>query len=343
MSLPDLFWRPCWRHGVRKHDKPSRTNPVVTQRGDNVSKGTQGIDELSFSQKLSRLRIRLRNARWRRYGMLLLAGKALGIVAALRADHHRDVNGPLGMGVDEHHRRPCSGDRAGFANRRRRQPRIRTRPRRAATSSTRSTPAGFCSARSSCSACRRASPCSRPASVEIVKPSTCWSNACSTPASAAFCTGDGASRSCSAGATPSSAGIMPGDPSKSLIFMKDVSVIDDLRRHGHPDPGALSLPVRLRRLRFDDLLGRDGRPHPVRGRRPLFHRRLGLHLSDLRPLVLGSRWLPRHDGLAGRFPVESRNELPRLRGFNRCALDRRMGRDRRRHHAWAQAGSQVQA
>ncbi len=46
-----------------------------------MSKGTQRTDELSFFQKLSRLRIRLRNARWRRYGMLLLAGKALGIVA----------------------------------------------------------------------------------------------------------------------------------------------------------------------------------------------------------------------------------------------------------------------
>mgnify|MGYP003694768913 CR=1 FL=1 len=104
------------------------------------------------------------------------------------------------------------------------------------------------------------------------------------------------------GATPSSAGIMPGDPTKSLIFMKDVDVLDDVRRHGHPDPRALSLPVRLRRLRFDDLLGRHGRPHPVHGRRPLFHRRLGLHLPDLRPLVLGSGRLPRHDGLGGQLP-----------------------------------------
>jgi Amt family ammonium transporter len=44
-----------------------------------VSKGTRRIDKLSFSEKLSRLRVRLKNARWRRYGMLLLAGRALGL------------------------------------------------------------------------------------------------------------------------------------------------------------------------------------------------------------------------------------------------------------------------
>ena len=46
-----------------------------------MSKGKRRIDKPSFSQKLSRLRVRLGNARWRRYGMLLLAGKALGLVA----------------------------------------------------------------------------------------------------------------------------------------------------------------------------------------------------------------------------------------------------------------------
>ena len=46
-----------------------------------MSKGTRRIDKLSFSEKLSRLRVRLRNARWRRYGMLLLAGRTLGLAA----------------------------------------------------------------------------------------------------------------------------------------------------------------------------------------------------------------------------------------------------------------------
>ena len=46
-----------------------------------MSKRTREIDQLSFSQKLSRLRVRLRDAEWRRYGMLLLVGKALGIAA----------------------------------------------------------------------------------------------------------------------------------------------------------------------------------------------------------------------------------------------------------------------
>ena len=45
-----------------------------------MSKATKEIGELSFSQKFSRLRVRLGSAKWRRYGMLLLAGKALGIL-----------------------------------------------------------------------------------------------------------------------------------------------------------------------------------------------------------------------------------------------------------------------
>ena len=61
----------------------------------------------------------------------------------------------------------------------------------------------------------------------------------------------------------------PNDPTKSLIFMKDVDVTDDLRRDRHSDLRALPLPVRLRRLRFDDLLRRDGRPHALHRRRPL--------------------------------------------------------------------------
>ena len=258
------------------------------------------VDKLSLSQKLSRLRVRLRDAAWRRYGTAAAGGQGAGRCRAVRMI---TVGTPLIRSAWDWGSTVAHAQQAPTAPRRRRRPPrrrppIRTRPRRAATSSTRSTPAGFCSARSSCSACRRASRCSKPASVEIAKPSTCWSNACSTRASAGFCTGDGASRSCSAGATPSSAGIMPGDPTKSLIFMKDVGVLSTYGCHRHPDLCALSLPVRLRRLRFDDLLGRDGRPHAVHRRRPLFHRRIGLYLSDLRPLVLGSRWLPRHDGLA---------------------------------------------
>src|SRR4029453_1291145 len=35
--------------------------------------------KLTFSEKVTRLGGRLRDPRWRRYGMLLLAGKALGI------------------------------------------------------------------------------------------------------------------------------------------------------------------------------------------------------------------------------------------------------------------------
>jgi Amt family ammonium transporter len=39
--------------------------------------------KLTFSEKLSRLRVRLRNPEWRRYGKVLLAGKGLGIALVL--------------------------------------------------------------------------------------------------------------------------------------------------------------------------------------------------------------------------------------------------------------------
>jgi hypothetical protein len=46
-----------------------------------MSKAGHGAEKLSFSQKMSRLRDRLKSAEWRRYGLLLVAGKALGIAA----------------------------------------------------------------------------------------------------------------------------------------------------------------------------------------------------------------------------------------------------------------------
>ena len=46
-------------------------------RNTRVSKA----EKLSYGEKFSRLGTRLRDPKWRRYGMLLLAGKALGIVA----------------------------------------------------------------------------------------------------------------------------------------------------------------------------------------------------------------------------------------------------------------------
>src|SRR5579872_6630569 len=43
----------------------------------------QGIRRMSLSEKFSRLRIRLRNPEWRRYGKLLFAGKGIGIALVL--------------------------------------------------------------------------------------------------------------------------------------------------------------------------------------------------------------------------------------------------------------------
>jgi Amt family ammonium transporter len=48
-----------------------------------MTSAIQGTDKLSLSRKLSRLNDRLKEAEWRRYGLLLLAGKGLGIVMVL--------------------------------------------------------------------------------------------------------------------------------------------------------------------------------------------------------------------------------------------------------------------
>ena len=40
-------------------------------------------EKLTYPQKLSRLRERMKDPEWRRYGLLMAAGKSLGIVAIL--------------------------------------------------------------------------------------------------------------------------------------------------------------------------------------------------------------------------------------------------------------------
>jgi Amt family ammonium transporter len=46
-----------------------------------MSKATREPDKLSFTDKCSRLGKRLKKAKWRRYGMLLMAGRMLGLIA----------------------------------------------------------------------------------------------------------------------------------------------------------------------------------------------------------------------------------------------------------------------
>ena len=58
----------------------------------------------------------------------------------------------------------------------------------------------------------------------------------------------------------------------------------------------LGVPVRVCRYLLDDHLGRDGRPLRLHRRHSLQHRRDRLHLSDHRPLGLGSGRLARGDG-----------------------------------------------
>ena len=62
--------------------------------------------------------------------------------------------------------------------------------------------------------------------------------------------------------------------------------------------GVLPVPVRVRRHVLDDHVGRDGGPHRLQGRPALQLRGVGLHLPDHRPLDLGPGRLARHDGHA---------------------------------------------
>ena len=48
-----------------------------------MSGRTLNASRLSMSEKFVRLRTRLKDSEWRRYGKLLLAGKALGVIAVL--------------------------------------------------------------------------------------------------------------------------------------------------------------------------------------------------------------------------------------------------------------------
>ncbi len=53
---------------------------MLKQRiGGTVIRPLVDTEKLTYSEKLSRLRIRLRDPQWRRYGILLLAGNTLGI------------------------------------------------------------------------------------------------------------------------------------------------------------------------------------------------------------------------------------------------------------------------
>ncbi len=98
---------------------------------------------------------------------------------------------------------------------------------------------------------------------ETVRPSTSWSNACSTPAFAVCSTGPSASRSCSAAATPSSAGTCQATPTKSLIFMKDVGVLSVYGATGIPIVAHYIFQFAFADCASHHLFRRDGRPHPA--------------------------------------------------------------------------------
>src|SRR3954462_2531101 len=78
----DWPWTSCCRY--TSLDLPARDFPrCPVARRDTAAHQTRGAWEmehkLTFAQKVSRLGARLRDREWRRYGTLLLAGKAAAI------------------------------------------------------------------------------------------------------------------------------------------------------------------------------------------------------------------------------------------------------------------------
>ena len=72
----------------------------------------------------------------------------------------------------------------------------------------------------------------------------------------------------------------------------------------------LALPVRLCRHLLHHHFGRHDRPHGLGRRSGLQLCGVRLHLSDHRPLGLGSGWLPRHHGRRRLLPAVARHQLP---------------------------------
>ena len=180
------------------------------------------VNSLTRSEKWLRLKDAVSDPEWRRYGTLLFVGKMLGIAilmvgitmgpqfisqipsllcgtAQAQTTDAVPTAAPAATATDA--AATPAADAAATPPRR-----IRMTPLKLATSSTRSTRCGCCSPRSSSSACRWASPCSKPASAARAKRSTCSWSASSTPACAASCSTRGASPSCLATATALSAG-----------------------------------------------------------------------------------------------------------------------------------------
>src|SRR5690348_2629461 len=67
---------------MHAHARPQLACPRVEDIHTNRSRSVDAMEKLTFSQKLIRLRTRLRDPEWRRFGTLLLAGKltALGLL-----------------------------------------------------------------------------------------------------------------------------------------------------------------------------------------------------------------------------------------------------------------------
>ena len=122
---------------------------------------------------------------------------------------------------------------------------------------------------------------------------------------------------------------------QSWFFLKGVTAFTNLRRNGRSGAGALGIPVRVRRLRFDDLLRHHDRSYRFHRRYSLFDLRVGLYLSNRGSLGMGTGRLPVPDGLRWALPPLVWDEFPRFRRFDGRSLDRRLDRHRGRHLPWA--------
>jgi Amt family ammonium transporter len=72
-------------NAIEKLRRRSNTRVADLGNGERTVFAPNAKERLSFSQKLARLVVRLRDPEWRRYGTLLFAGKSLGVATVLLA------------------------------------------------------------------------------------------------------------------------------------------------------------------------------------------------------------------------------------------------------------------
>ncbi len=152
-----------------------------------------------------------------------------------------------------------------------------------------------------CSACRPASRCWKLVFVAAAKPSTCWSSACSTHALCGLLHW-GLGLRVHVRRRKRMDRLARSDGSDEELYLHEGRQRSfAVWRYGHPRLRALPFPVRVRRLRLDDLLGRDGGDEHCSWETCCIRSASRFHLPDLRSLGWGPDGFLATMGSEGHF------------------------------------------